>query len=70
MKDNKIRLQKFLAENGVASRRKSEELIEFGKVKVNGEVWNKTTYCVEEERNFTFIGDGDMKDENIIEIEY
>lgn len=38
MKDNKIRLQKFLAENGVASRRKSEELIEFGKVKVNGRV--------------------------------
>lgn len=36
MKDNKIRLQKFLAENGIASRRKSEELIESGKVKVNG----------------------------------
>ena len=34
----KIRLQKFLSENGVASRRKSEELIEFGKVKVNGRV--------------------------------
>lgn len=36
MADNKIRLQKFLAENGVASRRKSEELIARGKVKVNG----------------------------------
>lgn len=36
MKDNKIRLQKYLAENGIASRRKSEELIESGKVKVNG----------------------------------
>lgn len=34
--DNKIRLQKYLAENGVASRRKSEELIMRGKVKVNG----------------------------------
>ncbi len=31
----KIRLAKFLAECGVASRRKSEELIESGKVKVN-----------------------------------
>ena len=31
-----IRLQKFLSENGVASRRKAEELIEAGKVKVNG----------------------------------
>ena len=36
MADNKIRLQKFLAENGIASRRKSEELIERGKVRVNG----------------------------------
>lgn len=32
----KIRLQKFLSECGVASRRKSEELIESGFVKVNG----------------------------------
>jgi len=36
MKVEKIRLQKFLAERGVASRRKCEELIENGKVKVNG----------------------------------
>ncbi len=33
---NEIRLQKFMAEQGVASRRKSEELIASGKVKVNG----------------------------------
>lgn len=32
------RLQKFLASSGVASRRKSEELIQEGKVKVNGEI--------------------------------
>ncbi len=38
MKDNKIRLQKFLSESGVASRRKAEELIEAGKVKVNGHI--------------------------------
>lgn len=31
-----IRLQKFLADAGVASRRKCEELIEAGRVKVNG----------------------------------
>ncbi len=36
MVDQTIRLQKFLAENGVASRRKSEELIAQGKVKING----------------------------------
>ena len=29
-----VRLQKFLADSGIASRRKCEELIENGKVKV------------------------------------
>lgn len=38
MKDNKIRLQKHLSECGIASRRKAEDLIEEGKVKVNGHV--------------------------------
>lgn len=33
-----MRLQKFLASSGIASRRKCEELIESGKVKVNGKV--------------------------------
>ncbi len=36
MKEVRVRLQKFMAERGVASRRKSEELIEKGLVKVNG----------------------------------
>lgn len=38
MADNSLRLQKFLSECGVASRRKSEELISMGKVKVNGRI--------------------------------
>ena len=38
MKDNKIRLQKHLSACGIASRRKAEELIEQGKVKVNGRI--------------------------------
>ena len=38
MKDNKIRLQKHISECGIASRRKAEELIEQGKVRVNGRV--------------------------------
>lgn len=36
MKNNLVRLQKFMADCGVASRRKSEELIENGAVKLNG----------------------------------
>ena len=35
---SEIRLQKYLAEAGVASRRKSEELIALGKVEINGQV--------------------------------
>ena len=34
----KVRLQKLLAQCGIASRRKAEELIEKGFVKVNGNV--------------------------------
>ena len=34
--EEQIRLQKFLADNGIASRRKCEELILQGKVRVNG----------------------------------
>lgn len=36
--NNEVRLQKFMAEQGVASRRKSEHLIRAGKVKVNGHI--------------------------------
>lgn len=38
MKGSKIRLQKHLSECGVASRRKAEELIAAGKVRVNGRI--------------------------------
>lgn len=38
MKDNKIRLQKALSESGTCSRRKAEELIAEGRVRVNGRV--------------------------------
>ena len=33
-----IRLQKYLSQSGIASRRKSEELIKQGRVKVNNKV--------------------------------
>ena len=36
--NEKIRLQKYMAQCGVASRRHAEELIQAGRVKVNGEI--------------------------------
>ncbi|ADG82476.1 pseudouridine synthase [Thermincola potens] len=41
------RLQKFMAHAGVASRRKCEELIAAGKVKVNGKVVTEMGYTVD-----------------------
>lgn len=41
MEEESIRLQKFLANSGIASRRKCEELILEGKVSVNDEVVNE-----------------------------
>ena len=38
MADNTVRLQKYLSDCGVASRRKSEELIAQGKVRVNNQI--------------------------------
>ncbi len=38
MAQESVRLQKFLADQGIASRRKAEELIEEGRVTVNGAV--------------------------------
>ena len=35
---SEIRLQKYIAEAGIASRRKAEELILQGKVQINGKV--------------------------------
>lgn len=49
LKTDTIRLQKFLAQCGVASRRKAEELIRDGKVRVNGHVVTEMGTKVSEE---------------------
>lgn len=38
MSQNTVKIAKYLADRGVASRRKSEELVQAGRVKVNGKV--------------------------------
>lgn len=49
-----MRLNKFLAHAGVASRRKADELIAEGKVKVNGEVVTEMGYRVKAADKITF----------------
>ena len=44
---NKVRLQVALATAGIASRRKSRELIESGRVRVNGSVVNESGFRVD-----------------------
>ena len=46
-----LRLQKFLADCGVASRRKAEELIKAGRVKVNGETVREMGVKIDEEND-------------------
>ena len=45
------RLQKFLAEAGVASRRKAEALIAQGKVKVNGKIVTEMGFKIDSEKD-------------------
>lgn len=45
------RLQKFLAEAGIASRRKAEELIAAGKVRVNGKIVTELGTKIDPERD-------------------
>lgn len=46
-----MRLQKFLAEAGIASRRKSEELIAQGRVEVNGKTVREMGVLIDPERD-------------------
>ncbi len=54
----KMRLNKFLAEAGVASRRKADELILEGRIEVNGKVVNKFGLKIDPEKDkVTFDGE-------------
>lgn len=46
-----MRLQKFLADAGIASRRKAEELISAGRVEVNGKTVREMGYLVDPEKD-------------------
>ena len=52
-----MRLQRFLAQAGVASRRKSEELITAGRVRVNGKVVTELGTKVDPRKDQVVVGD-------------
>lgn len=51
-----MRLQKYLAQAGVASRRKAEELIAAGEIKINGRVHKEMGYVVKPNDRVTYQG--------------
>ncbi len=48
MKNKKVRLNKYIASTGFCSRRKADEYIEAGKVRVNGEVVSELGFLMNE----------------------
>ena len=63
-----IRLQKYLAEAGIASRRKCEEYITEGRIKVNGKIINELGTKVNPEKDEIYFDD--KKIENKEELVY
>lgn len=55
------RLQKFLANSGVASRRKCEELILAGRVKVNGEIVTELGRKIDSDKDVVGFDDKEIK---------
>ena len=59
----KARLNKFLSESGVASRRKSEEFILEGRVTVNGKTVTELSFIVDEENDIVKVDGERLKPE-------
>jgi 23S rRNA pseudouridine2605 synthase len=57
------RLQKYMATCGVASRRKCEEIIQQGRVKVNGLVVNELGYKVDTDKDEVWVDNNKIKKE-------
>lgn len=62
------RLQKFLAEAGVASRRKAEELIAAGKVKVNGRVVTELGTKIDPKKDQVLYMDQPVDTKNVMHV--
>jgi len=64
----KIRLQKYMAQCGVASRRHAEELIRSGNVRMNGQVVTEMGVLVSEEDRIEVNGKAIKREQNLIYI--
>ena len=69
MKNEKVRLNKFIASCGFCSRRKADEYIEAGKVRVNGTVITELGYSVSK-KDRVMVGNQMIKPEVLTYIRY
>lgn len=56
-----VRIQKFIAESGISSRRKAEALIQQGEVRVNGKVVTKLGTKIDPEKDHIVVGNKIIK---------
>lgn len=66
--EEKVRLQKYMAQCGVASRRHAEELIRYGKVKVNGKIITEMGVLVSEKDKVEVEGKPIRKEQELLYI--
>ena len=64
MEDNEIRLQKYLAECGIASRRKAEEYIQEGRVQVNGKIITELGTKINPDKDIVYFNDKKVMKQN------
>ncbi len=64
MEKNEIRLQKYLAECGIASRRKAEEYIQEGKVQVNGKAVTELGVKINPEKDIVYFNNKKVAKQN------
>lgn len=65
-KCDKMRLQRYLAICGIGSRRKCEEYILQGRVKVDGKIINELGVKIDPEKNLIFFDNKEIKPEEVI----
>ena len=62
MKNKIIRLSKIISHAGICSRREAEQLIDKGKVEINGKVYNE--YTIRNEKIETIVVSGKVLKRN------